>query len=189
MQLIDRWTTQDGSWDVDITKPYGIDLIHRVNYGAEASQLGGANHIYVSVPKGIHKLEFNTEDGMNPWQTNIMLDRPTWYNYPLFHSSAYNPDNGEIGPWKVLVDNELIASGIGLPYGWHVSTFLVVGEGEAVPVPQPPSPGQDRIRVYRNDDLEYDSHPPTFGVNKRGLLRELGFTEKQLDGVVFDSEG
>lgn len=156
IKLLDRFTTQDGSWDVDITKPYGVDLLHLDKYRNQAAQLGGANHIYVHVPDGARTM-FRTADGEN--QTTLAPVHEGWVNFPLYHSSAYNPDTGAVGPWEVWVNSTRIAEGIGLPYGWHVSTFLVVGEDGAMdggPAPTEP-PAQDKIQLIVNGKVVWSN--------------------------------
>lgn len=142
MKLIDSFHTQDGKWYVDSSKKYGIDQAHIDRYGKDANELGGANHIYVLAPQG-SEVYFETADRnvhAGPFKAGADGESD-WENLGLYHSSAYNPDRGEVGPWNVYVDGVLVASGIGLPYGWHVSTFLVVANEDSAPPPTEP-PGQ-----------------------------------------------
>lgn len=144
MKLLDRFTTQHGSWDVNPNKPYGIDEAHRIKY--EAGRLipgaGGDHHIFVNSAVG-NFVEFYTEDGNNYKAFHIPVEG--WLNFPIFAGAK----------WHVAVNQYLVAKDIELPGGEHVSTFLVVGEDE--PVPQPPSPGQDHYVLYRNGAVVYDS--------------------------------
>lgn len=131
MRLIDRFTTRDGSWIPD-DRPLSITSIAVERYGADRDMLGGANHIYVKAPLGSDVL-FMTEGGQNVFHT--ITPSSGWANMPMFHSSAYNPSDGQNGPWNVYVNSQPVAFGIGLPYGWHVSTFLVASVDEQ---PAPP---------------------------------------------------
>jgi hypothetical protein len=151
--VIDRWTTQHGSWDVDITHPYGIDLKHSVRYsGEDIPGKGASTHIFVKALPG-SVVTFMTSDGAN--KQSMLVPPTSWVNFPMFHSSAYNPDKGEVGPWQVWVDGVMVAEGIGLPHSQHVSTFLVVAENSAPPVP--PVQGEDKYLLYKNGVLVWES--------------------------------
>lgn len=142
-KLIDRFQTQDGSWDVDVTKPYGISLAALHKYGNEdIPGKGGANHIFVKAKPGSWVM-FLTNDGKNKEVKDV--DASGWVNFPMFHSSAYVPARGEQGPWNVYVNNLQVATGIGLPDGLHVSTFLVTDDSEPIPAP-PPTPAESPLR-------------------------------------------
>ncbi len=153
LKVVDRFTTRDGHWEPD-GKPFSITQIAAEKYSNIPGR-GAAHHIFVRVPKGLHSLEFNTENGMNQWTTNLMLDEPTWYNYPIFQ--GYNPDKGESGAWLVRIDGEKVAEGIGLPYGWHVSTFLVVEDVASPVVDVPGTPAQKSIRLIVDGKVVYES--------------------------------
>lgn len=139
MLLIDRFTTQDGSWDVNPAKKYGIDQAHRDKY--EAGRLidgsGGQNHIFVNAPAGA--VVMFSSDGVR-WVFGTT--KGGWTSLPMFHDgSAYKTANG-VGPWRVRVDSEIVADGIGLPDGEHVSTYLVVANDGTGPTPtEPPAQG------------------------------------------------
>lgn len=138
LRVVDRFTTQDGSWDVS-PKPYSIDQAHRDRY--EAGRLidgsGGQNHIFVKPPAG--SIVMFSSDGVR-WSEGAL--KGGWWNWPMFHEgSAYNTANGT-GSWRVRVDNAIVAEGIGLPDGLHVSSFLVVEDVADGPTPiEPPAQG------------------------------------------------
>jgi hypothetical protein len=150
LKVTDRWTTQYGSWDVDPSKPYGIDKAHRDKYlaGRDIPGAGADHHIFVRVPEGAGVIEFATADGRHKERVGS-YGNEFWVSFPIFRDSAYNPKNGEVGPWLVRIDGEKVAEGIGLPGGEHVSTFLVV-EDVAVVVPDGKVEGKDLVQVFVN---------------------------------------
>jgi hypothetical protein len=149
LRVTDKFHTQDGEWFVS-GKPYSITKEAIEKYGGEDIEgEGAAHHIFVRVPLTASVLEFNTEDGKNP---NIYYTPATWTNFAIFQ--AYDP-NIEQGAWLVRIDGEKVAEGIGLPHGWHVSTFLVVEEAGDVVLPEQPSAGDsylvlNGVTVWRN---------------------------------------
>jgi hypothetical protein len=131
LKVVDRFTTQHGSWDVNPSKPYGIDQAHRDKY--EAGRLipgaGADHHIFVHAPFA-NIVHFST-DGMRFFAGEL---KGGWWNFPMF--------NGK----------HEIARDITLPGGEHVSTFLVVEDvaGDAVDVGSHPTPsGQYEEVVLR----------------------------------------
>jgi hypothetical protein len=151
LKVIDRFTTRDGSWEPN-GLPFSITKV-ATKYAGQIPGAGAAHHIFVHPPKDAGVVEFDTEDGMN----NTRYAAPFaggWVSFPMFQ--AYNPDNGERGAWLVRVDGEKVADGLGLPYGWHVSTFLVVEDAEP-DVQVPPEGSAARFTLYRNGALVYDS--------------------------------
>jgi hypothetical protein len=156
LKVIDRFTTLDGSWEPN-NKPFSITPTAAAKYSSIPGK-GAAHHIFVRVPQDAGVVEFNTEDGKNP-SGPLVPDSSRWVNFPMFGSSAFNPvrDNG--GPWHVWIDGERVTKsgeGMGLPYGWHVSTFLVVEDAEP-DVQVPPEGSAARFTLYRNGALVYDS--------------------------------
>lgn len=146
IRVVDKWTTQNGSWDVNPQNKYGIDQAHRDKY--EAGRLidgsGGQNHIFVKAPTGA--VVMFSSDGVR-WEFGTL--KGGWVNLPMFHDgSAYNTANG-VGPWRVRVDSEIVADGIGLPDGLHVSTFLVVEDiaGDGPTPVEPPAPGMSALEA------------------------------------------
>lgn len=135
-KLTKRFTSRDGRLEVD-SREYGMteDGLSQI-IGVE-KHLGGATHIYAKTEGGSsNKFIASTRDG----QHNIPFDEKPesgWANFSLEHGSAYNPSRGEEGWWNVQVADapSEVAKGIGLPFSWHVSTFLIFtwdegGEGE-----------------------------------------------------------
>lgn len=163
LKVVYRFTTQDGSWNPNDGKVYTITKEAFDRYAIEGIPgAGGSTHIFVKVPERTEIVEFNTSDGKNP-KSIYTNGKAQWVNFPMFHTSAYNPDRDEVGPWEVRIDGELVAQGLGLPFGWHVSTFLVVEEaGSVAPLPTPPSVGTpptqaipDKIELYINGLLAW----------------------------------
>jgi hypothetical protein len=155
LKVIDRFTTRDGSWEPS-DKPFSITPVAAAKY-ANIPGRGAAHHIFVHVPQGAGVVEFNTADRKNRNEI-FVWGESKWVNFPIWQ--GYNPDKGEVGAWGVWIDGEKVADGLGLPYGWHVSTFLVVEDKEPqVEIPPGPSvPGQkERWTLYRNGALVFDS--------------------------------
>jgi hypothetical protein len=126
LKVVDRWTTQHGSWDVNPSKPYGIDQAHRDKYlaGRDIPGAGGDHHIFVNAKWGDF-VEFDTEDQKN--YIFFYVPESGWLNFPIYG-----------GKWNVKVEGEMVAEVEGLPGGEHVSTFLVIGnveEGSQTPPP------------------------------------------------------
>lgn len=155
-KLLDQFTTRDGSWTPN-GEPYSITPEMAEKYGASANELGCAICLFVKLEGGPGgPVRFTTNAGMverhdpepNGWAHTTM------YN----PGSGYNPNNN-IGPWTVQADQAESdqVGGIGLPFGWHVSTFVVLkwvdgdeGGGEVDPGPGPDPiepPVQERIWV------------------------------------------
>jgi hypothetical protein len=120
----DQFTTRDGSWTPN-GELYSITPEMAARYGADANSLGGATNIYVKLEGGPGgEVRFFTNGGLvekHPPQSN------GWAHTTMFNpGSGYNPNNN-VGPWSVMADEapSEIVSGIGLPFGWHISTFVV----------------------------------------------------------------
>lgn len=164
-RVVDRWQTQNGTWDVNPEFPYGIDQAHSDFYkkGSEIPGAGGQNHIFVKARRGM-RVGFRSDPG----GTSVVYTVPEtgWVNHPMFGpGSVYYPKEGQRGPWIVSIDGIDIMDGIGLPEGHHVSTFLVAGNDRSptpVPTPgggtdggtQPPTPGEwkrERVTVTLDD--------------------------------------
>lgn len=156
LKVVDRFTTQDGEWFVS-DKPYSITKEALEKYGGENIHgEGAAHHIFVrlsaKVSQSAEAIEFNTEDGRNKNEFPVYSGAHLWVCFPIFQ--AYDP-NIEQGAWLVRIDGEKVAEGIGLPHGWHVSTFLVVEDVPVVVVPEPPTAGDsylviNGVTVWRN---------------------------------------
>lgn len=151
LKVVDRFTTQHGSWDVNPAKPYGIDQAHRDKY--EAGRLingaGGDHHIFIKAPFDSEIL-FITNDGQNEFRTPGQHD---WINFPIFADSI----------WNVYVDGELIAFDITLPGNEHVSTFLIVeniDEGSQPEQPTIPTGTVSHIQVLVDGVMIFDNWYP-----------------------------
>ncbi len=142
-RLKDLFTTQDGKWDVDASKPFGLPQWARDEYLSwEFDDAGADHHIFA---------RFEDMQG-DPIDTVVRFYVPTgpeetkdtaekdsgWQNIPLFSGgSDFSPDKGEQGPWQWGDEGEngTRVKGGGLPWNWHVSTFAVFQEYVAVPEP------------------------------------------------------
>lgn len=154
LKVVDRFTTRDGSWEPS-SKRFSITPQQAAKYGSIAT--GAAHHIFVYVPPGAGVVEFETNDPVSPQHVKYTPDAQWSVDHALYGSSAYNPDNNEVGPWVVRVDGEKVAEGIGLPFGWHVSTFLIVEEVSAVTPPPPTPPGnKSSIKLYLDGELVFE---------------------------------
>lgn len=159
LKVIDHWTTQHGSWDIDPRNKYGIDQAHRDKYqaGGLIPGAGADHHIFVFAPSA-STVEFSS-DG-NEWGIGAVKDG--WWNYPMFKESYYDPDKGEKGPWRFKVDGKEIANGIGLPKGEHVSWFFIVDDVADVPDISPtPTPDNSKpvshIQVLVDEVMVFDN--------------------------------
>jgi hypothetical protein len=151
LKVVDRFTTRDGSWEPN-NLPFSITPIAAEKYKGIPGA-GAAHHIFVKVPVEAGIVEFNTLDRKNKNEVFVPGIRERWATFPIFQ--AYDPVTSE-GAWHVWIDGERVTEeGIGLPYGWHVSTFLVVEDVE-VKVPDLPT-DKDRWTLYRNGVLVFDS--------------------------------
>jgi hypothetical protein len=151
LRVVDRFTTRDGSWEPN-NLPFSITQVAAEKYKGIPGA-GAAHHIFVKLPKDAQVVEFNTLDGRNGITGHVRDGM--WVSHPIFQ--GYNPDKGEEGAWHVWVDGERVTQeGIGLPYGWHVSTFLVVED--VAPQVEPVEPGAaDKYQLYRNGTLVWES--------------------------------
>ena len=143
-QLYAVFTTQDGHWYVEPDKPFSVPEWAINWYGRPSfMERGGAQHIFVRVEKSDGTpvpadVVFRTDKNSITLNTG---DKPSgWQNLPIY--DGYDPNAGEHGGWAVYVDGaDLGVSGIGLPYKWHVSTFIVFRAVDvATPVPPPVTP-------------------------------------------------
>lgn len=157
-KLTERFTSRDGKMEPDPREygmtQHGLDVV-----GDKKNELGGATMIFARVDGGpSNTVTFFTRDNA------YRLDRPPkpesgWSVYELTHDNAgYNPDKGEVGWWNATVKDQPsdTADNIGLPYSWHVSTFLVftwqddnAGGGDGNEGPEiPPQPPQENKKLY-----------------------------------------
>lgn len=157
MKVIDRWTTQHGTWDVKASNRWGIDQAHRDKYlaGRDIPGAGGDHHIFVKAKPGTG-IQFAVNRGLSGPPQQLIVPESGWVNFPMYaggddnnRGAVYSPDKGEKGPWSVAVYMEIVADGIGLPDGEHVSTFLVIGEGTetGTETGTGPIPPQDKIEI------------------------------------------
>jgi hypothetical protein len=143
-QVKDVWTTIDGKWYTS-DSPYSIPQWAIDDY-AVPNELGGAQNLYVRVldkngnpdfSKRVHWQAFGSNDAsrqMNP--KYAFADIPVW--------SIYYPDQGQTGGWQHGVDGTYYLEGGGLPYGNHMSVFLVLEPKNSMqPPPIPPLPPID----------------------------------------------
>lgn len=167
-KLSKMFTSRDGRLEPD-SRPYGMTQEGLDEIGPEARpHLGGATHLFVKVKGGpSNTVLFSTRDG----QHNIRVEEKAhgWAEYALGHSSAYNPDRGEIGWWSVSVEDAPsdVVEGLGLPYSHHISTFIVFewvdeneedgGEtGEGPEIPTEPEERSLIAAIWLYDDGTYE---------------------------------
>lgn len=148
LKVVDRFTTQNGSWDVDPSKPYGIDQEHRDRYewGRLIPGSGGDHHIFVKSDIG-NFVVFGTTDRKN--YRTFHVPTSGWLNFPIFG-----------GYWNVWVNDVLVAENITLPNGEHVSTFLIVDDVDegSQPTPIPASvEAVSHIQVIVDDVMVFDN--------------------------------
>jgi hypothetical protein len=124
-KLSKMFSSRDGRLEPD-DREYGMTQTGLDEIGDARPHLGGATHIFVKTIGGpSNSVLFSTKD--NQHQISAVEKDHGWAEYGLEHGSGYNPDRGEIGWWSVRVEGAEsdVVEGIGLPYSWHVSTFVV----------------------------------------------------------------
>lgn len=146
MKLIDRFTTQHGSWDVNPANRWGIDQAHRDKYqaGSLIDGAGADHHIFVHASPA---LLVEVSSNGNDWFEGDF--KGGWWSFPIY-DAYFDPDKGERGPWRIMVDDVQIADGIGMPKGEHVSWFFVVEDTTGKPdISTPPTqpPSAPRIQL------------------------------------------
>ncbi len=122
----DIFTTVDGFWYLS-GSPYSIPEWAIDDYYVPGTvELGGANHIYVAaldeegnyvVPQTV---VFSRKDEIN---TRFSEEKNGFANLPV--SNAFFPDQNLDGGWKHGLPGGTWVHGGGLPYGQHVSLFVV----------------------------------------------------------------
>lgn len=134
----DIFTTFDGSWELG-GNIFAVPGWARNEYLKPAGapdrfdDAGGATHLFVRVEDGngqpLHAdIVFQTIAGLTV-RANTFQDgkRSGWCNLFMTRDSAFDPNKSERGPWSIRVDatpSDLVM-GLGLPFRWHVSTFVV----------------------------------------------------------------
>lgn len=132
----DLFTTFDGSWELggNIFALPGwarAAYLKPTGHPEHFDDAGGATHLFVRVEDGDGRplnldILFATTAGLTV-RANTGGKRSGWCNLFMNRDSAFDPHAGERGPWSIRVDgvpSELV-SGLGLPFRWHVSTFVV----------------------------------------------------------------
>lgn len=164
------FTSRDGRLDPD-DREYGIDQEGLDILGDDRPHLGGATQIFAKTEGGpSDTILFSSRDG----QYNFPIDEKPesgWASFDLTHDNAsYNPDRGEVGWWNVSVADAPsdVVEGIGLPYSWHVSTFIVfewvdededggeTGEGPEIPTDPDPEERNLLATILLFDDGTYE---------------------------------
>lgn len=121
------FTTIDGHWYTEDNRfsipEWAISMYGRASF----QERGGAQHIFVRVEKKDGTAVPTTvvfRNADNSYSLNTG-DKPSgWQNLPIY--DGYNPDTGGHGGWSVYVDGaDLGVTGIGLPFNFHISTFIV----------------------------------------------------------------
>lgn len=134
------FTSRDGRLDPD-DREYGIEQEDLEFLGDAKPHLGGATQIFMKTINGpSNSFIVSSRDGAYNFPAH---EKPEsgWAVFDLNHGNAsYIPDRGETGWWNVKVAGAPsdTVEGIGLPFSWHVSTFIVF---EWVDEEQPEEPG------------------------------------------------
>lgn len=160
-QVVDIFTTFNGSWEPNPADQFAIDQWARDAYLFPSGHPynntsgGGDHHIQVCVTGLTDERLLGagvlfTSDGVQHLQpaddpalvTQRNTESSGWCNIPIFANS--NPPTP--GPWSVAkfsTGTADIVTGMGLPWNWHVSTFIVYKAalwGEVAPVEPPVEP-------------------------------------------------
>ena len=163
-RFVEMFTSRDGNLDPNgDPREYGISKEMMDKYGNELTGVGisepkgCATCIYIKLDGGPAVKAFAVTTAGHTEEPELAPDR--WAHVVMANpGSGYNPENN-VGPWTVHAfefPSELV-SGIGLPRGWHVTTFVVFvwveiedpdeGTGEGPEVPEPPE-GLDKYPIY-----------------------------------------
>lgn len=111
---------------------------------ANGARLAGAGVVFTS--NGVSALQ-------PPGPEEVLRNTEThgWANIPIFAPASYPP---ALGPWSATKLSDLgaadIVTGMGLPWNWHVSTFIVyqaIRWADLVPVDPDPLPTDPLILV------------------------------------------
>jgi hypothetical protein len=121
------FTTINGHWEIE-DNVFSLPLWAFAYATPLFLERGAATHILVRVEKADGSPLVETVIFRNGNLTNALNtgDKPSgWQNQPIYNNK-YDPDSGEHGAWSVqLPGADFGIEGVGLPYGWHVSTFIV----------------------------------------------------------------
>lgn len=154
LKVIDQFTVRSGKWEID-PRPYGLTKEAFEKYSSWAIPGGGGDHhIFVHSVAGDF-VEFFNSDGLHDEDT---CDEYGWCNFPMFGGSEYWPPSE--GPWIIKVNGVEVARGLGLPEGYHVSTFLIVDDVDEGSHPTPiPAPGEivSHIQVIVDGVMVFDN--------------------------------
>lgn len=145
----DIFTTNDGSWEVG-GNIFGVPRWARDQYLKPAGSpdyfddAGGATHIFARVEDEqgrpvATQVRFWTNAGLEVVE-DTGKKKSGWCNLFMNRDSAYDPEK-ERGAWAVqpVAPFADMVQGVGLPFRWHVSTFLVWQWQTVAPV-EPPTP-------------------------------------------------
>lgn len=155
-----RFTTRDGRWGDD-NREYGLGTYSPVPFTAsDIPGAGAATNLFVRAPLG-SLVTFVTDDGDNYYSDYCDEGKNLWVSMPMWGSSGYDPTKGD-GPWNVYIDGQHVAEGLGLPWWWHISTFMVYVPDvrDEPPSPTPPGKGvsyQVVIRTFDDGELVSES--------------------------------
>ena len=167
----DMFTVRDGHWYYEDGLVGGVPQ-WAVDKYAQPNQMGAATFCYIRVLKpddtpsletqvaywtdgGYAKLASFDGKSQPSWLTVLGKDKINpgsgWFEFDMNHTGwPYNPDTGAKGPACVIKTPGLSAcvEGVGLPYSWHISTFIVFKEVErnvVAPPVVPPDTGNDAL--------------------------------------------
>lgn len=190
-QVADIFTTFNGSWEPSPEDQFAVDPWARLDYLKPVNdpnynqQGGGDHHIQVCVVGlGGERLSgagvLFTSDGVQhlqpPDDPSLITQRNTessgWCNIPIF-STSHPPAPGPWSAAKFGVSD--IVTGMGLPWNWHVSTFVVykaVLWGDLVPV-DPPATGEPDIEFAKAVALELTTQFVAIRNDSNGVYYEI----------------
>jgi len=165
------FTTRDGSWEPS-DKPGSIDqwAVNEWHSGRDWSGSGGTQNFFIKVldksgkPLAGKGLFFWQKGKSAAQATDTKTTGPDGCeNLPVWN--FYDPSKGETGGWSgTTVGRADVLTGVDLPGDWHVSTFAVLQETDAVIVP-PVDPGDEaafraevRAQAEVHDVLSINPH-------------------------------
>lgn len=174
----DIFTTADGSWEVggnvfSIPRWARDAYLRPVGATDYFDDAGASTHLFARVENArgepLNMDILLVSSGGLSMRFNTFSDgkRSGWCNMFMNRDSAYNPHAGEVGPWSMSVDvlNSDTVKGLGLPFRWHVSTFVVF----------------QRIAFDDTDKPPVD--PPDGGDNRDELAERVAWLERDVTAL------
>lgn len=135
----DVFYTLEGNWEVgEQDSPYAIEQWARTEYLKPFGHPryfddAGANNHILALARDVDGTYLDDVLFTQKWPTGsdtnsatLAMKKSGWVNW-IIGRNVYYPDQGHEGPFSVTIKGQLapVLHGIGLPYGLHVSTFVV----------------------------------------------------------------